>query len=74
MTSSKGRFPRLYLLKAMDLTLTNKIHQFPRNFLIETLTILKLSFIFVFTFDINFPKSYNINGEFCSTVNTIEFG
>ena len=29
IVSSKGRFQRLYLLKAIDLTLTNKIHQFP---------------------------------------------
>ena len=57
ITSSKGRFPRLYLSRAIDLTLTSKIHQFPWNFLIETLSLLNLSFFF---FYINFPKSNNI--------------
>ena len=42
--------------EALDLTLTSKIHQFPWNFLIETLSLLNLSLFFY----INFPKSNNI--------------
>ena len=41
--SSKGRFRRIYLWKAVDLTLAKKICLFSWNFLIETLTLLKLS-------------------------------
>lgn len=57
ITSTKGRFQRLYLLKPINLTL-NKICHFPQNFLIETLT-LEVEPFFSFTFDINFPKSNN---------------
>ena len=56
ITRSKRRFLRLYLLRAIDLTLTSKIHQFPWNFLIETLSLLSLS-LFLY---VNFPKSNNI--------------
>ena len=54
--STKGRFRRIYLLKAVDLTLGKKIRLFPWTFLIEILTLLKLNLSSFLLLILTFPN------------------
>ena len=72
--SSKGRFRRIYLWKAVDLTLAKKICLFPWNFLIETLTLLKLSFSSFLHLILTLSNPMILAAEFYFALNTFSIG